>query len=103
MLREVDTETFARAATIVLDTEHAGGECGDIIAAAERVGAWPERRVTTLAQVIGEGRPLARAGLTVFKSVGTAVQDLAAAAAVARVARERGLGRELDIVTPKEF
>lgn len=102
VLREVDTETFARAATIVLDTEHAGGECGDIIA-AERVGAWPERRVTTLAQVIGEGRPLARAGLTVFKSVGTAVQDLAAAAAVARVARERGLGRELDIVTPKEF
>jgi hypothetical protein len=31
------------------------------------------------------------------------VQDLAAAAAVARVARARGLGRELDIVSPKTF
>ena len=44
-----------------------------------------------------------RDGLTVFKSVGTAVQDLAAAAAVARVARERGVGRELDILSPKVF
>jgi alanine dehydrogenase len=102
VLREVDAETFARAATIVVDTEHAGPECGDIIA-AEQAGTWDERRVTTLAQVVGGGTPLAREGLTVFKSVGTAVQDLAAAAAVARVARERGLGRELDIVSPKTF
>ena len=102
VLREVDPETFARAATIVVDTEHAAPECGDIIA-AEQAGAWDERRVTTLAQLVGGGTPLAREGLTVFKSVGTAVQDLAAAAAVARVARERGLGRELDIVSPKTF
>lgn len=102
VLREVDTDTFARAAAIVLDTEHAGAECGDILA-AEDAGAWDERRVTTLARLVGAGRPLVRDGLTVFKSVGTAVQDLAAAAAVARVARERGLGRELDIVSPKLF
>jgi len=51
----------------------------------------------------GAGQPYAREGLTVFKSVGTAVQDLAAAAAVARVARERGVGRELDILSPKMF
>jgi ornithine cyclodeaminase/alanine dehydrogenase len=102
VLREVATDTFARAATVVVDTEHAGAECGDIMA-AEAEGRWDERRVTTLAQLVGEGRPLAREGLTVFKSVGTAVQDLAAAAAVARVARERGLGRELDIVSPKTF
>jgi alanine dehydrogenase len=102
VLREVDAETFARAAAIVVDTEHAAPECGDIIA-AERAGTWDERRVTTLAQLVGTEAPLARDGLTVFKSVGTAVQDLAAAAAVARVARERGLGREMDIVSPKLF
>jgi alanine dehydrogenase len=101
-LREVDAETFARAAAIVVDTEHAGAECGDIMA-AERAGTWDEGRVTTLARLVGDGAPLARDGLSVFKSVGTAVQDLAAAAAVARVARERGLGRELDIVSPKLF
>jgi alanine dehydrogenase len=102
VLREVDTATFRRAATIVLDTEHAGAECGDIMA-AEADGAWDARRVTTLSQLVGGGAPLAREGLTVFKSVGTAMQDLAAAAAVARVARERGLGRELEIVSPKTF
>jgi ornithine cyclodeaminase/alanine dehydrogenase-like protein (mu-crystallin family) len=102
VLREVDAETFARAAAIVVDTEHAAPECGDIIA-AERAGTWDERRVTTLAQLVGTEAPLARDGLTVFNSVGTAVQDLAAAAAVARVARERGLGREMDIVSPKLF
>ena len=102
VLREVDVATFTRAASIVLDTEHAGAECGDIMA-AEREGAWDEDRVTTLPRLVGGGVPLVREGLTVFKSVGTAVQDLAAAAAVARVARERGLGRELDIVSPKLF
>jgi ornithine cyclodeaminase/alanine dehydrogenase len=102
VLREVDTETFARAETIVVDTEHAGAECGDIMA-AERAGTWDEGRVTTLPALIGAGRPLVTTGLSVFKSVGTAVQDLAAAAAVARVARGRGLGRELDIVSPKLF
>jgi ornithine cyclodeaminase/alanine dehydrogenase-like protein (mu-crystallin family) len=56
------------------------------------------------AAVVGAGSPLERdGGLTVFKSVGTAVQDLAAASAVAGIARERGLGRELDILTPKTF
>jgi ornithine cyclodeaminase/alanine dehydrogenase-like protein (mu-crystallin family) len=102
VLREVDTATFERAAAIVLDTEHADAECGDIIAAKE-ARTWDAQRIRTLTDVVGSGQPYAREGLTVFKSVGTAVQDLAAAAAVARVARERGVGRELDIVTPKTF
>jgi len=102
VLREVDTATFERAAAIVLDTEHADAECGDIIAAKE-ARTWDAQRIRTLTDVVGSGQPYAREGLTVFKSVGTAVQDLAAAAAVARVARERGVGRELDIVRPKMF
>jgi ornithine cyclodeaminase/alanine dehydrogenase len=102
VLREVDAATFARATTVVLDTGHAGDECGDIMAAM-REGTWDATRVTTLADVIGAGKPVQRDGLTVFKSVGTAVQDLAAAAAVARVARQRGLGRELDVLSAKMF
>jgi ornithine cyclodeaminase/alanine dehydrogenase-like protein (mu-crystallin family) len=42
-------------------------------------------------------------GITVFKSVGTAVQDLVAAAAVAAQARVRGVGREVDILEAKQF
>ena len=102
VLREVDAATFGRATTIVLDTEHADEECGDIMA-AKREATWDAARVTTLADLVGSGEPVQRKGLTVFKSVGTAVQDLAAAAAVARVARERGLGRELDVLSPKTF
>jgi ornithine cyclodeaminase/alanine dehydrogenase-like protein (mu-crystallin family) len=102
VLREVDAATFERASAIVLDTEHADAECGDIIAAKE-ARTWDARRVSTLTDLVGSGQPYAHEGLTVFKSVGTAVQDLAAAAAVARVARERGVGRELDIVSPKMF
>jgi alanine dehydrogenase len=102
VLREVDAATFERAAAIVLDTEHADAECGDIIAAKE-ARTWDARRVSTLTELVGSGQPSAHEGLTVFKSVGTAVQDLAAAAAVGRVARERGVGRELDILSPKMF
>jgi ornithine cyclodeaminase len=35
--------------------------------------------------------------LTLYKSVGLAVQDAAAAAVVLAAARDRGLGRELDL------
>jgi ornithine cyclodeaminase/alanine dehydrogenase len=102
-LREVDAETFARAESIVVDTLHAGAECGDIIAARE-AGAWDEMRVTSLAAVVAAGSPFTRnGGLTVFKSVGTAVQDLAAAAAVAETARKLGLGREQEILSAKTF
>jgi ornithine cyclodeaminase/alanine dehydrogenase len=101
-LREVDVETFSRAESIVVDTLHAGAECGDIIAAHE-AGAWDEGRVTSLAAVVGAGSFARNGGLTVFKSVGTAVQDLAAAASVAETARRRGLGRELELLSPKTF
>ena len=100
-LREVDSATFSRAAEVVLDTEHAHAECGDILA-AQADGSWDDSRVRMLTDVLETRRP--RDGqITVFKSVGTAVQDLAAGFAVAQIARERGLGRELDIVLPKTF
>jgi alanine dehydrogenase len=102
-LREVDPGTFSRASSIVLDTEHAGAECGDIIAAVE-AGSWPAERVTTLAEIVGQGGDWERpAGISVFKSVGTAVQDLVAAAAVLERARQDGVGNEVDLLSAKTF
>jgi ornithine cyclodeaminase/alanine dehydrogenase len=102
-LREVDPETFARAGAIVVDTEHAGPECGDLIAAQE-AGTWPADRVTTLPDVAGQGDDWIRPdGVSVFKSVGTAVQDLAAAHAVTVAARERGIGTEFGLLSAKMF
>jgi ornithine cyclodeaminase/alanine dehydrogenase len=102
-LREVDPDTFARASSIVVDTEYAGAECGDIMAAVD-AGSWPLERVMTLPAIVeSDGDWMRPPGVSIFKSVGTAVQDLAAAAAVAEAARERGIGQELQILTPKTF
>jgi ornithine cyclodeaminase/alanine dehydrogenase len=99
----VDPDTFARASSIVVDTEYAGAECGDIMAAVD-AGSWPLERVMTLPAIVeSDGDWMRPPGVSIFKSVGTAVQDLAAAAAVAEAARERGIGQELQILTPKTF
>jgi ornithine cyclodeaminase/alanine dehydrogenase len=102
-LHEADPVTFARASQIVLDTEHAGLECGDILM-AEEAGMWPHERVAVLTQLLGQRDAYERpSGLTVFKSVGTAVQDLVAAGAVVAQARARGIGREVDVLSAKLF
>lgn len=44
---------------IVVDTEHAGGECGDIMA-AETAGVRPPERVTTLPEAVGADGGLKR-------------------------------------------
>ena len=102
-LREADPTTFARASVVVLDTEHAGAECGDIIAAVD-AGSWAPDRVMTLPQLVGGSTEWTRPrGISVFKSVGTAVQDLAAAGTIAAAAREQGIGQEFELLLPKTF
>ena len=100
-LREVDGVTFGRAELIVLDTLHAQAESGDLQAAAAE-GHWDDAKVRPLSDVVVDP-PRPAAGLTVFKSVGTALQDVVAAKAVYDVARERGLGREVEFLGGKRF
>ena len=89
---------------IVGDTEQAAAECGDMIAAEQRrhrLRRAARSRCTTCSPAAS---PLgARRAHGVFKSVGGGLQDLVAAEAVARARWRRGLGRELDIVSPKTF
>lgn len=100
-LREVDGATFGRAALVVLDTLDAPAESGDLQAAAAE-GHWDDARVRWLADVVAEAADVP-SGLTVFKSVGTALQDVVAAKAVYDVALERGLGREIEFLGGKQF
>jgi ornithine cyclodeaminase/alanine dehydrogenase len=100
-LREVDGAAFGRAALVVLDTLDAPAESGDLQAAAEG-GHWDEAKVHWLSDVVAGERPAAD-GLTIFKSVGTGLQDIVAAKAVHDVALERGLGREVDFLGGKQF
>ncbi len=92
--REIDPVTFQRADIIVVDTrEGVFGEAGDAVAAKDVVS--PDQ-VHELAEILANGGPR-RSGddqITLFKSVGTGIQDIGLAAVVYEQARARGLGTE---------
>jgi ornithine cyclodeaminase/alanine dehydrogenase-like protein (mu-crystallin family) len=94
-VRELDTDTVAEATLFVDRRESALNEAGDLLLA----GFGEERIAAELGEVlIGEhpGRSKAHE-LTVFKSLGLGVEDLAAADLVVRKAREGGLGTEVEL------
>ncbi|HZQ26591.1 MAG TPA: hypothetical protein VFA94_02725, partial [Acidimicrobiales bacterium] len=105
-LRELDTACFTAADRIVLDVsaEQLMDECGDAMAADEDERARLEG-AEHLAAVVASGTVNAgNDGLTLFKSVGTAAQDLISAKAVYDIALAQGLGTEIGpVVEPKMF
>ncbi len=71
--------------------------------AAELIEAWGDdfSRARTMSEVVSEGRGRpAGADLTLFKSMGVGIADLALAEALYRLARERGTGTELPTPAP---
>jgi len=95
--REIDPETFSRSAVVVVDTrEGVFGEAGDALV-AKQVGALDEVRIFELSDVVVGKAPArtTRDEITLFKSVGTAIQDVAMAARIFEQASARGLGLDL--------
>ena len=83
-MRESDAECFARSRVFV-DTEEALAKSGDILGAVAEGGFDAARLQGTLAQLC-RGERAVRAGtreITLFKAVGNALEDLAAAELVA--------------------
>jgi len=76
---EVDVRCFEDAQVVVVDTLHALEEAGELRQAVA-AGALPAAKRATLGQLVTGKVTLPDAGLVVFKSVGTALQDLALAA-----------------------
>ena len=76
---EIDTRCFADAELVVVDSLHAIKEAGDLLQAVA-ANVLPETKRATLAQVVEGKASIPGRGLVVFKSVGTALQDLALAA-----------------------
>jgi alanine dehydrogenase len=105
-LRELDPETFDRADHVVFDVapEQVFEESGDLLAVDDQLRSRLQTSAT-LPGVVAEGGIVAGDGVTtLFKSVGTAAQDLAAAKAVYDVALDRGVGRDLgQLVVAKQF
>jgi ornithine cyclodeaminase len=92
--RELDEETI-RAATLVVDRrESALNEAGELLIP----GLDEERIAAELGEVLIGAHPgrTSDEELTVFKSLGLGVEDLAAAELVVRRAREQGAGVEVD-------
>jgi alanine dehydrogenase len=104
-LREVDEETLLRPDLVVFDTSPAqvGSESGDVMALLARHPQWAPHGVLddVLAGRIGRA---SSAAATLFKSVGTAAQDLIAGLALYQAATARGIGLSVpDVTEPKEF
>jgi ornithine cyclodeaminase/alanine dehydrogenase-like protein (mu-crystallin family) len=91
-MQEMDAATVTAALVVVDDTQACAEEAGELIANRARIHA-----------EIGEiviGRKPGRTGrdqITLFKSVGLALQDAAMAAEVLKQAEAMGLGRDVDL------
>lgn len=97
--REVDEAVVARADLLVADVvEEVLEETGDLIA-ARRAGIDPASRTVSLADVVSGARPgrTDPQQVVLYKSVGSAVQDLAIAEMCVRAAREQGRGARLPL------
>jgi ornithine cyclodeaminase/alanine dehydrogenase len=76
---EVNVRCFQDARLVVVDSIHALEEAGELRQAIA-AGALPESKRATLGKLVTGAVSVPAAGLVVFKSVGTALQDLALAA-----------------------
>ncbi len=95
--RELDTETVAHASFFTDRRESCLNEAGDYILAAAEGAFGPEHIKAELGEVLAGMHPGREHEdeLTVFESLGIAVEDLASAELVVRRARERGVGVEV--------
>jgi ornithine cyclodeaminase len=96
--RELDAEVVAAASLFVDRRESTVNEAGDYLAAVEEAGIGPDHILAELGELLVGGHPGRRDDdeLTVFKSLGLAVEDLAAAALCVARAREHGVGVEVE-------
>lgn len=94
---EADAEVFRRAAVVTVDSkDQAKTEAGDFVAALNNgmlnwsdVCDYPKLHI---GKYPGRGSPT---DITVFKSLGLGIEDIALAARVVDLARQRGIGREI--------
>ncbi len=98
-MRELPADLMAQASIFVDSIEGALHEAGDITQAIAEGALPPMPRLTLLADVVG-GKTLGRTTpeeITLFKSLGIAIEDLACASIVYERGSERGLGTHIDL------
>jgi ornithine cyclodeaminase/alanine dehydrogenase-like protein (mu-crystallin family) len=96
--REIATDLVAKAALFVDSRTQADVECGEYLLAIRDGAIGPGHIRAELGDVL-IGRAPGRAnndGITLFKSLGLAVEDLAAAEAAVIAATQRGIGTRVE-------
>ena len=98
---EADVECFRNAGLVVVDSWHALEEAGELRQAVKS-GALPEAKRASLAQIVTGAVAVPREGLVAFKSVGSALQDLALASRYYELLGSRpGLPVCADLASPR--
>ncbi|HZD39832.1 MAG TPA: hypothetical protein VE131_03870, partial [Terriglobales bacterium] len=98
-LREIDGATMAGAKVIVDSREAVMAECGDILLALKENSISESQIHGEIGEVLAQmktGRTR-RGEVTLYKSVGIAIQDVAAANLVYRTALQKGIGAHVEI------
>jgi ornithine cyclodeaminase len=92
--REVDSETMAAASLFVDRRESTVNEAGDYLFAVRAGAIGPEHIRAELGELLTGEKPgrTSAAEITLFKSLGIAIEDLAAAEYLYRQAKELGVG-----------
>jgi len=98
-LREIDGATLARAIVVVDSREAAMAECGDILLALKEQSVGEDVIHGEIGELLAGMKPgrSSASEITLYKSVGIAIQDVATAQLVYRKASERNVGTEVDI------
>jgi ornithine cyclodeaminase len=97
--RELDTQTMLAARLFVDRRESAINEAGDLLIPVKEGALTVDHIVAELGDVVAGKDPGRRSAqeLTVFKSLGLSVEDVASAAFIARSARAAGIGQRVAI------
>jgi ornithine cyclodeaminase/alanine dehydrogenase len=97
--RELDTETLRRAKVVADHVPACLAEAGDLITPIQE-GAYSEDSIhSSLGEIVAGLKPGRESAgeITLFKSVGLAVQDAATAARVYELAQDAGVGTQIEI------
>jgi ornithine cyclodeaminase/alanine dehydrogenase-like protein (mu-crystallin family) len=98
--RELDDETIRRAGIIVVDSrEQAKLESGDLLSVLGDPASHSWTAVRELAEIVSQRTPgrTDERQVTLFKSNGVAIEDVAVAARVVELAQQLGLGTRLPL------
>ncbi len=95
--REVGSDIVSKAAVIVDSHEGALKEAGEIVMPIEEGSIQPSHIYATVDELVSGVKPPPDADeLTLFKSLGMALEDLVAANLAYRKARDRGIGTQVN-------